>query len=139
MLEKVLQHQVGMKRKFISLMVVHINHLDHALDRPVILAVTQLFAKGVLGRYVVSQFAVLIMGSYVTDVITGTMLTAKKSRNKHTRLWCSTKLSRLCPECKKAVKNGDTKRMISLESKVDQVDKSMRERAKLVSEGAEGC
>ena len=43
-------------------------------------------------------------------------------------------LSWLCPECKKAVKNGDTKRMISLESKVDQIDKSMREHVKLVTQ-----
>ena len=43
-------------------------------------------------------------------------------------------LSWLCPECKKAVKNGEAKRMISIESRVEQLDKSMKEHVKLVTQ-----
>ena len=43
-------------------------------------------------------------------------------------------LSWLCPECKKSVKNGDGKRMISLETRVEQLDKAMRDHAKLVTQ-----
>ena len=43
-------------------------------------------------------------------------------------------LSWLCPECKKSVKNGDGKRMNSLETRVEQLDKAMRDHAKLVTQ-----
>ena len=43
-------------------------------------------------------------------------------------------LSWLCPECKKAIKNADGKRLISLESKVGELDKSLREHVKLVTQ-----
>ena len=43
-------------------------------------------------------------------------------------------LSWLCPEGKKSVKNGDGKHMISLEMRVEQLDKAMRDHAKLVTQ-----
>lgn len=43
-------------------------------------------------------------------------------------------LSWLCPECKDVVKSGDAKGMISLESKVEQIDKLIREHVKLVTQ-----
>ena len=43
-------------------------------------------------------------------------------------------LSWLCPVCKEAVKNGETRRLVLLESKVDKLDRSMSSHIKLVSQ-----
>ena len=43
-------------------------------------------------------------------------------------------LSWLCPDCKKSVKINDGKRMLSLETRVEQLDKAMRNHAKLVTQ-----
>ena len=43
-------------------------------------------------------------------------------------------LSWLCPECKRSVKSGDGKRMMSLETRVEQLDKAMRGHAKLLTQ-----
>ena len=83
----------------------------------------------------VSQFGILTTRFSVTGVKTGTMQTVRKSQNLHMMLWCCTRfLSWLCPECRKAVKNPEGKRLVSLESEVSELDKSMKDHLKRITQ-----